>query len=298
MPRIAPPPGTVERKVAVRVLLRERVISSPAMLAKLRGIERIQLKGRTHGFYSENQLLEIINDRRRVYGLPELKNIYEEEHHIVFRQAKPEDMPAVYLVAEKLFGHTTSAENRIPLIEKVPEGNFVVVDNDEIVSFAHVQPLKREPLQNFLSGEIRGKDIIADYLDPFAPGKIVDILIKSLGSYHDNSNIRKRYSKALFIGMRHELVKWGEKGYIIHRIYATSETQSGIEAAVEFNGMISLGKIPGTKGKKRFAFEIDPLTSTHPILRDYQIALKEWSIMHPVEYQNAWEIWKKKWLSL
>lgn len=293
MPRIEPPPGTVERKVAVKVLMREHVITSPAMLPKTKGIERVQLKNRTHGFYSEAQLLEVINDRRSAYNLPPLKSLYDEEHHIVFRQAVPEDMTSVYEVAEKLFGHTTPAEDRIPLVRRVPEGNFVVTDNDKIVSFAHVQPMLHKPLKQFLAGKIRGKDITADYLDPFASGKVVDVLIKSLGSYHEYPGVRKRYSKALFIGMRHELVKWGEKGYIINRIYATSETPSGIEAASDFK-MTSMGKIPGTKGKKRFSYVVDPLASDHPIFRDYCIALEKWRVDHPQEYDDAWKIWNEQ----
>lgn len=292
MPRLKPPTGTVSRKDAVNALLREKVITSASMLEKLKGIERVTIEGRVHGFYPEQQILNIINQRRDKEHLRPLTSIYDEEHKIVCRRATPADMAGVYAVAKKLFGNTTDAEDRKALVRAVPEGNLVVTDRDRIVSYAHIQPLLPEPLQWFLTGKIRGKHIITDYLDPFAPGKVVNVLIKSIGTYHEDPDTSIRYSKTLFIGMRRELTQWGEKGYIINRIYATSETQSGIEAANEFC-MTSLGKIRGSdRNKKRFAYMIDPLTSTNPFFRDYQAALEVWRIEHPEEYKQAWQIWQ------
>lgn len=293
MPKLSPPPGTVTRQRAVQVLIREKVISSPTMLAKLKGLNRVVLEGRTHGFYPEDRLLEIINDHRIARNQQPIKSIFDEDHRVVFRQATPEDMAGVYEVAQKLFGHTTSAEDRMPLVQRCPEGNYVVTDHGQIVSYAHIQPLQTVPLQEFLAGKFRGSQITADYLDLFAPGKVVDVLVKSLGSYHEHAGTRKRYSKALFIGLRHALIGWGYKGYIIHRVYATSETQSGIEAAVDFK-MKSLGKIPGSKGKKRFAFELDPYTSDYPMIRDYRTALEQWEYEHPDQYEEAWRIWNEE----
>jgi hypothetical protein len=293
MPKLPPPPGTVTRQTAVQVLLREHVITSPAMLAKLKGISRVVLQGRTHGFYREDQLLEIINSYRNARNQPPIKNLFDEKHEIMFRQATPEDMTGVYEVAAKLFGHTTSAEKRVPLVQKCPEGNYVVTDHGKIVSYAHIQPLQTEPLQGFLTGEFRGEQITADYLDPFAPGKVVDVLIKSIGSYHEHVGTKNRYSQMLFLGLRHELIKWGYKGYIIHRVYATSETQDGVMMAAKFH-MQSRGRIRGSKRKKRFAFELDPFTSDYPMFRDYRKALEHWEYDHPDEYKEAWRIWNEQ----
>jgi hypothetical protein len=293
MPRLAPPPGTVTRKQAVSALLREEVITSPSMMEKLKGIDRVVLAGRTHGFYYEQQILDIINARRAMRNQPPLKNIFEERHEIVCRQETPADMPGVYAVAEKLFGRTTASDARVPLIERVPEGNLVVTDRGKIVSFAHIQPLLPGPIGQFLRSEIVGNQITADHLDPFAPSKVVDVLIKSIGSYHESQAISTRYNKALFLGLKRELTRWGEKGYIIHRIYATSETPTGIESANEFH-MHSLGKIRSRHKKKRFAYELDPLTTTNPFFRDYQAAIAHWQQQHPEEYAQAWRDWSER----
>jgi hypothetical protein len=196
-------------------------------------------------------------------------------------------------VAEKLFGTTTSASAREPLVERVPEGNLVVTDGGKIVAFAHIQPLQPDPMTRFMRSEIVGRDIAAAHLDPFTPGKVVDVLIKSIGSYHKNKSVSTRYSKALFIGLKRELRKWGEKGYIIHRVYATSETPSGIQTANEFY-MTSLGKIPSRNRKKRFAYELDPLTTINPFFKDYQAAIARWREQHPEEYEQAWKDWQER----
>jgi hypothetical protein len=282
MPKIPSPPGTVTREVAVRVLIREKIITSSPMLTKLRGIERVVPEGRSHGYYKEDQLLKIINDRRKLHGQPTLTGLFYEDHSIAFRQATSEDMPGVYNIAVKLFGTTTPANDRIPLLNRCPEGNVVVTDNDQVVGFAHLYPMLQEPLSQFLAGRFRGRGIVAEHLDPFETGKVVDLLIKSMGTYHESLFLRRRYSKMLFVGLRHEAERWGLKGYIIRKIYATSETQSGIELAADFR-MKSLGRIPGSKGQKRYAFELDPCDSGHPIIQDYCKALEVWRGLNPEE---------------
>ncbi len=86
--------------------------------------------------------------------------------------------------------------------------------------------------------------------------------------------------------MANELTRWGEQGYIIDKIYATSETQSGIEMANEFS-MLSLGKIRGSKGKKRFAYVIDPIHSTNHFFKAYRAALEQWREEHSEQYEKA-----------
>src|SRR5262249_50660819 len=145
--------------------------------------------------------------------------LFDEEHHLVFRQAGAQDMDGVYELAYKLFGQTTPASTRTTLLSRCPEGNVVVTDGDQIVSFAHIYPLQREPLMQFLAGKFRGNGITAEHLDPFASEKVVDILIKSMGSYHEHVLTSRMYSLRLLSGLREEAARWGEKGYIIHKIY-------------------------------------------------------------------------------
>lgn len=293
MPRLMPPPGTVTRKQAVEALLREEAITSPSMLEKLKGIKKVILEGRTHGFYPESQILDIINSHRNSRHLPPLRSIFDEEHKIVCRQAEPSDMFGVYAVAQKLFGHTTAAEDRMPLIERVPEGNLVVTDRGKIVGYIHIQPLLPDVMQKFRGGEIRGAGIRAEDLDPFRTGKVVNILVKSVGSYHDHKSIATLYNKILFRKLEMELKLWGEKGYIIDKVYATSETPSGIDAASSFK-MASLGRVRGSSGKRRYAYVLDVAQSDLRYLKPYKLALEKWRVQHQEEYEQAWRDWHER----
>ncbi len=290
MPKLEPSPGMVTRQTAVQALTREGVIGSPSMLTKLKGIRHEVPPGRSHGFYSEEDLLRLINEYRSSHNKPPTKTLFSR--NLRFRQATEGDIQGVYEVAHRLFGSTTSAATRISLLEKCPEGNVIVIDSNIVVSFAHIYPLKNETFQKFLAGKIRGAQIGVDDLDCFQSGKVVNILIKSMGSYHEHKATAKLYSKALFLGINHELIRWGHEGYIINKVYATSETHEGIEAAAEFK-MQSLGRIPGSKGKKRYAYELDPFTSDLSIARNYKTAIGEWEQQHPTEYKKAWQTWKR-----
>lgn len=293
MTRVQPLPGTVTRETAIRILRREGIINSPAMLLKLKGIKRVIPAGRTYGFYEQEPLLKIINDRRELKGIPPLESLFDEEHKIEFRQATLEDVYGSYNVAVKLFGPTTPVTERIPIFEKCPIGNVVVVDNDEVVAFGVILPMKQEPLMEFLAGKFRGSQIAVNHLDPFESGKVVDILIKSVGSYNDHLPIKKQYSRRLLSGLKDEVTRWGHQGYILHKIYCTSEEPDGIALALEMR-MQSLGRIPGSRGKRRYALELNPYQSPSPMIRGYNQAIEAWRESHPQEYAEAWRKWKEQ----
>lgn len=293
MPKMPPMKGMVTRETAVKALIREKIITSSPMISKIKGLDRVVPEGRTHGFYREDQLLTIINNRRKLYGQEPLTRLFPEEHNIQVRQATPEDVYGAYHVAVKLFGPTTPASERIPLLERCPEGNLVLVDSDQIVGFAVILPMKQEPLKLFLSGKFRGSAITADHLTPFSTGKVVDILIKSIGVYHESTLTRKMYGERLLMGLHNEIIRWGLKGYIIHKIYCTSEEPDGIALALEMR-MQSLGRISGSRGKRRYAFELDPYQSSSPMIRGYAQAIEGWKEHSPQEWEEAWKKWKQQ----
>lgn len=210
---------------------------------------------------------------------------WQQEHpeQLVFSRAKPEDMDGVYAVAEKLFEHTTSAADRKPLVARCPDGNYILKEAQSGVTLAylHLQPLKSERLQAFLRGEIRGWQLTADDLDCFEPGKTVDVLIKSTGATRAFGEEKSRYyMQHLLRGTVRALAELGQQGMIIRRIYATSETESGINLAMHAK-MRQIGRI----SPERYAFVLDVASSDLLLLRAYQAALAEWQREHPEQVQ-------------
>lgn len=225
-----------------------------------------------HKYYRISELEELRDQEKAFYAPgPEEKEDDGIEHHLTFHQAIANDMEGVYDVAHALFGHTTSAEDRKPLISYCPVGNYVVRDNGQIVAFVHIQPLKPDRLAAFLQGDIRGSQIRKDDLECFTPGKPTNVLIKSVGAI-GKGKWQQHYIQRLLFGTAREL---GRQGVNLSKVYATSETDTGIAMSIHA-GMHALGKI----GPHRFAFELNVPSSDLPALRLYKRAYADWQAEH------------------
>jgi len=202
-----------------------------------------------------------------------------EMSDLTFRQATPDDTEGIYRVAASLFGSTTSSEARKPLIALCPQGNYVVEWSKKVVAYIHIQPLKHERMMAFMRGEIRGKDITENDLNCFESGKPVECLIKSVGALKNvgiNDDIRRlnqlHFLFKLLRGTALEVAKLGSQGVKVTKIYATSETVTGIEMAWSAK-MEMFGK-PFAGGRFRYVLDIE--TSDLPLLQPYKRALAAW----------------------
>jgi hypothetical protein len=254
-----------------------------------------------HKYYLRKEVQSVRDTLQAFYGeqeeTPTKLSDKLKGHSLQFAQATPDDMEGVYAVASKLFEHTTSADARKPLVARCPIGNYIVGDNGAIVAYIHIQPLKREKLIAFMNGEIRGWQITADDLDCFAPGKTVEVLIKSIGSYHEDNAIRLVYMQRLLNGVSREIGEMGKQGIIIPTIYATSDTPTGIAMSLHAK-MQPLGKMKHSDGK-RFAFKLDVAASDLPLLRPYKQAIAQYRRSHsqetaqPVKHQRS-TLWSQE----
>lgn len=232
-------------------------------------LERVVPPGRKQGFYRKVQVDKLADELHGFFGE---KGAAEIVRGIEFMQATPDDMEGVYEVAQSLFGHTTSAEQRKSMVARCPAGNYVVKDNGKVVAFIHVQPLKHERLMAFMHGEIRGWELTPNDLEPFAVGKSVECLIKSIGATEAyGRQMQLKYLRRLLRGVQRELVELGRKGYIISKFYATSETPTGIMMALNAH-MMTFGNPIG----KRQMFVLDVEKSDLMPLATYKEALAAW----------------------
>lgn len=216
-------------------------------------------------------------------GIAEWRRQHPER--LTFTRATPDDMEGVYQVASSLFDKTTSAADRMPLVARCSDGNYVLKNADTGVTLAyvHLQPLKSDRLQAFLKGEIRGWQLTAEDLDLFEPGKEVDVLVKSMGATRAFGEVQStRYMQRLLFGTARAMAELGKKGVIVHKVYATSETSTGINLAMHAH-MQQIGRI----SPDRYAFELDVATSNLPLLRSYKKALAEWRQQFPKQLVKA-----------
>lgn len=276
--RKGPPPGYITATEAMEILGNKMLYKYVEKgLIKQHGTEISK-----HKYYLREEVQSVRDTLQAFYGeqeeMPTKLSDKLKGHSLQFAQATPDDMEGVYSVASKLFEHTTSADARKPLVARCPTGNYIVRDNGAIVAYIHIQPLKRDKLIAFMNGEIRGWQITADDLDCFTPDKTVEVLIKSIGSYHEDNAIRLVYMQRLLNGVAREIGEMGKQGIIIPTIYATSDTPTGIAMSLHAK-MQPLGKMKHSDGK-RFAFKLDVATSDLPLLRNYKRAIAEYKRAH------------------
>jgi hypothetical protein len=276
MPRKQPPEGYLTSAEAAEILR-----CSVGMVYNYERSGQLHKKtppGRRQGFFVQNEVQALAEGLSGFFENP-IEETEIANDKLIFSRATPEDMEGVYRVAASLFGETTSAEARKPLIEVCPEGNYVVKLKEKVIAYIHIQPLKHDRLMAFMRGEIRGKHITANDLDCFAPGKKIECLVKSVGATKQigNTDEAKRANQLRFIfkllrGTALEMAKLGREGVEITKIYATSETVTGI--AMGFSAkMEQYGKPLGTG---RFRFVLDVEESNLPLLHPYKQALANW----------------------
>ncbi|GEM_PF-1223478 len=189
---------------------------------------------------------------------------------LVFRLATRDDQEEEYELAQRIFGPAThDLETRLRWYDKNPEMDYVVTEDEEIVAYLNLMPVKHETIMAFMNGDIRGWQISTDDIEPFAPGRPLECIAMAMATTPDAPEPeRKAYSATLLHGMANVLTSFGERGVEITRIYATSATPSGISLLLHAGFLET-----GTRLGKRIAFLLDVQASDLPLLRGYKAAL-------------------------
>jgi Helix-turn-helix domain len=280
MTRKQPPPDYLTSSEAAEIL--KCSVSMVYTYERSGRLKKEVPKGRKQGFFKRSEVEALAAGMAEFFEMS-LESQVPEMSDLVFAQATPDDAEGIYKVAASLFGTTTSAELRKPLIALCPQGNYIVKWREKIVAYIHIQPLKHEQIMAFMNGKIRGPDLSVNDLDCFAPEKSVECLVKSIGAVKDigpdDSTHRLNQLHFLFKLLRGtalEIEKLGAQGIDITKLYATSETITGIEMAYSAH-MEMFGK--PFKGS-RFRYVLDVQQSDIPLLRPYKHALAEWQQAH------------------
>lgn len=150
--------------------------------------------------------------------------------------------------------------------------DYHVRHNGKLVAFIRLLPLKHETLENFMEGKVRGKDIPTSAIETFEIGKPIECLVIGIASDSDvDEEIRTHYVLTLLRGTMRELEKLGEQGIIITKIYATSESPTGIAMAVH----LGMEQVPGKIGRRvKFVLNID--NSDSLLASRYKRGLEKW----------------------
>lgn len=283
MPRKGPPPGYISAGEANKIL--------GGMLYKHVEAERIasyRPGTRKYGFYKEEDVRRLADIDKAFFGTERGRDT-----GAVFSLAAPEDMDSVSELARHLLGSKITADQRREWMRREPRGHYVVKrKNSTVVAYFYLQPLKHDRMIAYMNKEIRGWNITGDDIDPFEPGKPIEVMIGGIGSLSNVKNAKEEdigmnYAAVLLRGVFKDVVRLGREGITISKLYAYSDTRDGI-AWCTYLGMNRYAPPIGKRCTFQLDLEHDEIFN--PYLLMYLKALNEWRESHPEQHRRAKEL--------
>jgi len=237
-------------------------------------IKRIYLPNRKQAVYSKKEVNSIANKM-------ETAMLAEKLTGLEYRQATLNDLDQEIGLAHLVFGTRASLPEMIKLrrsfLEANPNTTFHLYDGDHLVAYMNLFPFDQEAIDKFKEGE-RGWFLGVDHLEQFQPGKPLECIIIDMATTQTVPPARRgTYAQILLEGFTLNIEEWGLRGIEISKVYAASNTASGIRI-LKHAGFQTIKEL----GNNRYVFELDINTSKARILTGYKEAIKQWK-----EQQNG-----------
>ncbi len=229
-------------------------------------INKVILPGKAQGVYA----------KREVDGIAskiEAAIIADQPESLEFRKATIDDLEEEYELSYLIFGKGShSVAVRQTYLERNPDSIYHLYDDGRLAAFIDIVPYSREAIEQFMSGEKKGRELNPHDVEPFTPGKPQECIVMEMATTPTVPPTRRTlYGTQLLIGMSKVFEEWGERGIILTKLHATSSTPTGIHI-LNTAGF----KVTRDLGNGRLAFELDVDESNAKILRRYKHALQEW----------------------
>ncbi len=200
----------------------------------------------------------------------ESQDLLLSDQRTTFMKATAADILDEYNLATSMFGDAThDIPTRRAWLKQNSATDFIVRDRQRLVGFLNMLPVKHKTLMRFIRGEIRGWEIPAEDVLPYAPGSKVECIIMGMATIPDvQIGQRARYGQRLIMGVIRFVRELAEQNVTITKFYATSSTPTGI-AILENAQFTKIGQIG-----KRIAFELDTMQSDAPLAKQYREMLQ------------------------
>jgi len=226
--------------------------------------------GKRQAYYRKKD----VEDLAEAMGLIQLYKTVEPAGKSIVRPAKgKEDIQETTQIARQHFGDNAyGTEKRMEWFKKVPNGDYVLEHDGVIVGYFSMQGIKPEAIEHVFNRR-NGASVQLEDMEPIEPGKPLDIHISGIGVKTGLSRKdAKKYGLDLISGMLNQLIKLGEQGIEIRRLWAKSSTVPGIKLSRDL-GFTELGYI--NNEQIGFVLEMDPDKANHPLVKLYLERYKE-----------------------
>jgi hypothetical protein len=190
---------------------------------------------------------------------------------VKFRRMEIEEMSVVAEILHELFDTYPNIEQWQDRIRANSEIGYVVTENNVIVGCGFIMPHTEEKILSILSVEETPITYPHEIL-PYEPGKQIYLYLRSVGVKQKGipSEKKRRWAQVLIIGILKEIVKLGNRGIIIDKIYARSDTFQG-ERMMHRLGFTRL--VTNTSHEN---FVVDIKTSGLTFAKQYKLGLAKW----------------------
>ncbi len=219
-------------------------------------------KGRRQSYYKVKDVEQVARDLKAY-------SIIRKKRTVNFTIVSDrEDMIKCLEVSKMLFGSERGdIEKHMRIINKNPETYYMLKDENQIVGYTAIWPVKAGKIDSLLAQTIPVK-ISPEDIETFEEGKEIDLYINVIGIKPGFSMEERRfYGSRLISGLIGAIVNMGERGILINKIGARSNMPDGIRL------MKGIGFT-----------EIEPLT---PERRTFIINIKESGIPFVLQYKEA-----------
>lgn len=232
--------------------------------AKIGKIKKVIPPGRKEGYYPKADIDKMVRAKETFI-------LQYAADATLFEKAQEEDITGITDLCIELFGKygTASYETRLAQYHTNPDMFYVLRQEEIIVGYVALFPLKHEAIEAIMSGmnedQFRAGILAPANIVPFKPG-ISNELFLTIGAKQD---VKKStvYGSRLINGTIEVLESLARKGIIVEHLYATSRTKDGIRLC---KGLGFQQTTPVEEDDDLLRFKLDLLTTTSPLLQRYR----------------------------
>jgi hypothetical protein len=225
-------------------------------------------KGKRQLYYKASNVEELARDLN-------VFTIHRKNRSTKFMRVKTiEEMNKCMEISRSLFGaERGDITKHMRILDKNPETYYMLKDENQVVGYTAIWPLKPEKLNDVLKQTIPIK-VSPEDIEIFESGKTVDIYVNVIGIKPGFNKEEKRfYGSRLISGLIESIENLGERGVPINIIAARSNMPDGIRL------MRGIGFT-----------EIEPLT---PERKTFVINVKESGIHFVMNYKEKLHKWQE-----
>lgn len=245
--------------------------------------------------YIDNGALERIippGKKQGIYKRSEVDQLARElQTFIVTRKTKPtkfmrvttrEEMIECQEISQALFGvGRTTVDERMKLLEKNPITYHLLRNEDQIIGYVALMPLKPRRLEKVLKQTIP-VTIEPEDIEELKEGSTIDLYLHAIGIRPGFTLAEKHtYGSRLVAELISQIIELGKQGITIGTIAARSNMPDGIRL-MRHAGFTEIE--PLTPERRTFIIEVKE--SGIPFAKHYKDSLKQWQEAHKTDSRD------------